>query len=155
MPVVQSEFDVERRGTGWTDYSINLASWGNTPVSGRDITVDIMNMATALTSIDKADLHDIVGVLANTDILPSALTPSNIPCVFRVMISLTVACIFRATIRKGANTQLVNFNSGIALNADSLYAFDMLVHDADTVNFQVSAGTNIRVLKVQELKGVG
>lgn len=103
-----------------------------------------------LRPIEKANEHNTAEA-ADTNILASALSPTNTPCLFRVMVALDTEGIFRSTITKGGNTQIVAFNAGNNLVTNSLYIFDHLVHSGDTINYQYSVNAQLLVLRVQEI----
>jgi len=111
------------------------------------------------TPIALASVTNTLQPLANTDILftltGARLTPTNTPCTFRVMVAMSNAGTFSAVIYNGViPAQVVNFNvvPGPGLVANGLYAFDMLVHAGDIVDFQYTVtGGTILVLRVQEL----
>ena len=90
---------------------------------------------------------------ADTDILSQSLTPTNTPCLFRIMVCLGTTGAFSAMVTRGGSTQQLKFNSASNLTADAVYIFDLLVHDGDTVNFQHSATATLKVLRVQEIAG--
>ena len=92
-----------------------------------------------------------LAVTADTDILTVAITPLNYPCLFRVMAAFSDAGIFRATITKAGDSQVVNFNSGNNLVAAAAYIFDLLIHEGGSVNFQYSVNATLQVLRVQEI----
>ena len=105
-----------------------------------------------LIPLVKADVEG-VSPGATTDILSSDITPSFAPSTFRIMVSVDAACKFGAAIYVTANTTtyLLYFNGGTDLVADCLYMFDMLVHEGDTVNFQLDSGEDVNLLRVQEI----
>jgi len=105
-----------------------------------------------LRPVEKANEHNTAET-ADTDILAAALSPTKLPCLFRIMVAFSATGVFKATITKTANTQTVSFNSGANLIADCLYIFDMLVHEGDTVNFKYSVDATLEVLRVQEIAG--
>jgi len=107
-------------------------------------------LKTQFTPIEKANEHN-KSVTADTDILSTALTPTNAPCLFRIMVCLDTAGVFSAMITKGSSAQQLKFNSAGNLVADAAYLFDILVHSGDSVNFQHSAGATLKVLRVQEI----
>lgn len=109
-------------------------------------------LKTQFTPIEKASQHN-VSVTADTDILALDLTPTNTPCLFRVMVSLNTAGVFSAMVTKSDSTQQLKLNSASNLAADAVYMFDVLVHSGDTVNFQHSADATLKVLRVQEIVG--
>ena len=92
-----------------------------------------------------------VSVTADTDILAAALNPLNYPCLFRVMAAFDAAGIFRATITRGTDTQIVNFNQGNNLVAAAAYIFDLIIHEGGSVNFRYSIDATLQVLRVQEI----
>jgi len=104
-----------------------------------------------LTPLEKANEHNIA-VVAATDILASALAPTNTPCLFRVMVTFDDTAVFRVITTKGGNPQRGDFNSGEPLVAYALYIFDHLIHLGDTVNYQFMIGSNALVLRIQEVK---
>lgn len=126
-----------------SEYNIMM---GCCPTAGT-ITIPIQ-----IPSIEKATIHNrALPNPADTDFLVTDITPTSTPCGFIVQISVSIAGIFRSTIINEGNTQIVNFNQAIALTANSLYIFEMLVHDGDTVNFRYSTtGGTIQILRVQE-----
>jgi len=158
----------------------DIDKWGGTDLTGRDISLDLANLDLALTGLRDAicaaspnakTLNDLYGYLAradqltplekanehntaetaDTDILASALSPTNTPCLFRVMVAFDTAGVFKATITKGGNTQTVLFNGGNGLAANAVYMFDHLVHNGDTINYQYSVNAQLLVLRVQEI----
>lgn len=102
---------------------------------------------------EKAVVHN-TAVGAGADILATALSPTEAdhPVCFRAMVSFSVIGILSVTITRALNTQVLNLNSGGNLVADALYAFDVLVHSGDTINFRYSAPAILRVMRVQEIK---
>ena len=126
-----------------TEYDI---ARGCCPTSGTTV------IPIQIASIEKAVVHNTaLPAVADTDFLGTAITPTDTPCGFIVQIAVSITGIFRTTITNGANTQTVNFNQAVALTAGSLYIFEMLVHDGDTINFRYSTtGGTIQILRVQE-----
>lgn len=106
-------------------------------------------LKTQFTPIEKANQHNIP-VTADTDIL-SSLTPTNTPCLFRIMVCLDTAGVFSAMVTKDDNEQQLKLNEATNLVADAAYMFDILVHSGDSVNFQHSADATLKVLRVQEV----
>jgi len=107
-------------------------------------------LKTQFTPIEKANEHN-KSVTAATDILSRDLTPTNTPCLFRIMVCLGTAGVFSAMVTKDSSTQQLKLNSAGNLTADAVYLFDILVHSGDTVNFQHSAAATLKVLRVQEI----
>lgn len=111
----------------------------------------IKRLANPLSPIAKALLHNVAGYLAGADILGADLAPTNTPCLFRIMASFTAPGILSVEIINGGNPQVQQFNGGVALNVNSLYAFSHLVFAGDTINYQYSANTNIQTVRVVEI----
>ena len=107
-------------------------------------------LKTQFTPIEKAKEHN-VSVTADTDILSSDLTPTNTPCLFRVLVAFDTAGVFSAKITKSDDSQTTKFNEANNLVADAAYMFDLLVHEGDSINFQHSADATLKVLRVQEI----
>jgi len=107
-------------------------------------------LKTQFTPIEKANEHN-VSATADADILSRDLTPTNTPCLFRIMICLDTAGVFSAMITKDDSEQKLKFNEANNLVADAVYMFDLLVHDGDSVNLQHSADATLSVLRVQEI----
>ena len=102
--------------------------------------------------IEKANLHKS-NETANVDMLAADVSPTNTPCLFRIMVAVDTAGVFSVHIKKGADPYVLKFNSGNNLIADCIYIFDILVHSGDTINFQHSVDALVKVLRVQEIVG--
>lgn len=113
----------------------------------------------AFTPINKASVVGQAQPGAGADILlaltGASLTATNTPTTFRVMVAMSSAGTFSASINDGVNpVQVVNFNvvPGPALVANGLYIFDMMVQANWTVDFRYSVtGGTILILSVQEI----
>lgn len=105
-----------------------------------------------LTPLEKANEHNAT-ITADKNILARAITPSNPPCLFRIMICLNTAGVFSAMITKASSEQQFKFNSASNLTADAGYIFDLLVHSGDSINFQHSVAATLKTLRVQEIIG--
>lgn len=90
-------------------------------------------------------------ITANDDILASDLTPSDAPCLFRIMVQMDTAAVFSAMVDDGANEVTLEFNAGAQLTAGALHMFDMLVHSGDLINFQADQNAKLEKLIVQEV----
>lgn len=102
--------------------------------------------------IQKAFIHNQALPSADNNWLGSDITPTNTPILFRMMVGVSIAGIFKVAITNGGDTQVLNFKESVSLVADSLYNFEILVHSGDTINFRFSTtGGTIRVLMVQEI----
>ena len=110
----------------------------------------VKRVVSPLNPLARAEVHN-VGVLAAADILGAALAPLNTPCLFRVAVGFDTAGIFSVTITRAANTQVQQFNGGVALNTNSLYMFSVLVHNGDTINFRYSVNALCQTLRCQEV----
>jgi len=100
--------------------------------------------------LQKAHIHDDA-ILANTDFLEADITPSDPPCLFRVMVQLDTAAVFSAMVSDGTTEKTLEFNAGAQLTAGALHIFDMLVDEDDVVNFQSDQNANIDKFIVQEI----
>jgi len=100
--------------------------------------------------IEKAHVHD-TAVGANTDFLATDLTPSDPVVLFRVMVAIDTAQVFRAHISDGTTTVALEFNGGVALVAQCVYIFDILVNTDDEINFQCDGAVQIEKFIVQEI----
>ena len=104
-----------------------------------------------LEPIQKAYWHNR-NVLAGVNFLPTDLTPSKPPGLFRVMISVTPDTRFSAVITYAGATVTVHFNQGADIVADCLYIFDLLVlSTAESINFLVNDNITINIFNVQEI----
>lgn len=114
-------------------------------------TYQIRRITAPSTPITREIQHNVAGYLAEADIIAAALAPIYDPCSFRVEAAFNAGGILRATITRGGNTQVVNFNGGVALNVNGLYRFDMMVFAGDTINYRYSVNATIMVFRVQEI----
>ncbi len=119
--------------------------------AAKDTTLDagLVALVTKFLRSAKAAQHGVAET-ANTDILASALTPTDPPCLFRTMVMLETAGVFSAMLSDGIVTKTLKLNGGTALTANCVYILDVLVHSGDTVNFQTSVSGNV-TLRVQEI----
>lgn len=104
----------------------------------------------SLAPIDKAVLHN-VAVVAAANILGAVLAPTNTPCLFRVTAGFDTSGVLSVTVTRAGNTQVQQFNGGVALNNNSLYMFDALVHAGDTINYRYSVNATLQTFRVQEI----
>ena len=84
-----------------------------------------------LDPISKANIKNIT-VTDSTNILPSDLTPTYFPTIFRIYVVFDTR--LRLDVVRNGNIEYLN--SGINLNANSAYAFDILVDEDDFINLQ-------------------
>lgn len=112
--------------------------------------VDVTSV-TPMVPLEVAAQHEVAET-GGADILASDITPTNTPCLFRIMVVLGTAGVFSAQLKNGGTTVVSKLNAGNSLLADCAYMFDILVHSGDTVNFQTDASGDV-TLRVQEIVG--
>ncbi len=110
----------------------------------------VKRVVSPLNPLARAEVHN-AAVVAAADILGAALAPLNTPCLFRIAAGFDTAGILSVTITRAVNTQVQQFNGGVALNTNSLYMFSVLVHNGDTVNFRYSVNAICQTLRCQEV----
>lgn len=107
----------------------------------------------------KAHVHD-TAYTANADMLAADITPSSYlrgtttvtpPCMFRVMVCLDTAAVFKVIVDDGSSEVDMEMNSGTQLDAQSVYMFDVLVHEDDNINFEADQSVQIEKLIVHEV----
>ncbi len=107
----------------------------------------------------KAHIHD-EAYTANADMLGADITPSSLitrgatvtpPCMFRIMVCLDTAAVFKVIVDDGTSEVDMEMNSGAQLDAQSTYIFDVLVHEDDEVNFEADQNVQIEKLIVHEV----
>lgn len=109
-------------------------------------------MTIELAPIQKAFIHNQELPAVGNNFLGTDITPTNTPTMFRIMVGISITGVLSTAITNGGDTQVLSFNSGVALGVDNLNIFEILVHSGDTINFRFSTtvGT-IRILRVQEI----
>jgi len=94
-------------------------------------------------------------VTANTNIFPLDLTPSlattGNPVYFRIFACFNASGVLSVVKTKGTTTVTMQLNGGTALNANALYAFDIIVESGESVNLQYSVNATALELKVEEI----
>lgn len=120
------------------------------PTSG--ITIIPVSVAQ-LVPAEKGVIHN-TAVLANADFFVAALSPTTTPCAFKIMVAMSAVGVLNATITRGANTQTIHLNNNVNLVADSMYTFEVLLHNGDTFNLQYSQNATIQVCRIQEIDAV-
>lgn len=103
-----------------------------------------------LIPIEKASITSTEKVGA-ADFPSTAISPSFPPSLFRIMIVVDVACKFSAVVTVSETAYVVDFNAATDLTANCLYMFDMLVHDGDTVQFEIDSTEDVVLFRVQEI----
>ncbi len=110
----------------------------------------IINQSDPMAPISKGVIHNTAYVTPN-NFFGAALAPTIQPTLFRINGAFSVAGVLSVTITRAANTQVVNFNHGVVLTANDLFAFDHLVQDGDTINYRYSVNCTIMTFKVLEI----
>jgi hypothetical protein len=94
-------------------------------------------------------------VTANTNIFSTSLTPSlattTNPSYFRIFACFNANGVLSVVKTVGTTTVTMQLNSGNALNANCLYAFDIAVEPRESVNLQYSVDATALELKVEEV----
>ena len=123
------------------------------PVAQKNVVGTQINPATNenFVPLAVASQHGVAET-ANTDILASDITPTNTPCLFRVMVMLETTGVFSAILKSATVSKTLKFNAGNSLLANCAYIFDILVHSGDTVNFQTDTSGNVTI-RTQEIVG--
>ena len=123
------------------------------PVGQKNVAGTQINPATNenFVPLAVASQHGVAET-ANTDILASDITPTNTPCLFRVMVMLETTGVFSAILKSATVSKTLKFNAGNSLLANCAYMFDILVHSGDTVNFQTDTSGNVTI-RAQEIVG--
>lgn len=111
-----------------------------------------MTNGSDLAPTQKAFIHNQALPAIGNNFLTTDITPTNTPTMFRIMVGISIAGVLSTAITNGGDTQVLSFNSGVALGIDNLHVFEILVHSGDSINFRLSTTTGIiRVLRVQEI----
>ena len=123
------------------------------PVGQKNVAGTQVNPATVelFTPLAVASQHGVAET-ADVNILATSITPTNTPCLFRVMVMLETAGVFSAILINGGVSKTLKLNASNSLLANCAYMFDILVHSGDTVNFQTSVSGNV-TLRCQEIVG--
>lgn len=84
---------------------------------------------------------------ASTNILPASIAP-KVPgySMLRIVIQLGTASVVNLMVTKGAVTKTAAINSGNAVPAGKLQAFEVMVHSDHSYNFQVATDGVIDLL---------
>lgn len=140
----------------YNEFSPGHFAWYVTPIGAGGAVASVTILASSgsvFTPIQKALLHNQAQPAANTNIFGVDLVPTNTPCNFRVQIMMSNGGNFSAVITNGGNSQVGILDAtGGPLMGGFLYAFDILVHVGDSINFQYdNTGGIIRVMRVQEI----
>jgi|TARA_Y100000310_G_scaffold105331_1_gene103765 hypothetical protein len=78
----------------------------------------------------------------DTDWFAANITPTEAPANHRIYIRVATTTIINLQMDDGTNTNLtMNLNDGVALDANDLYAFDIVVPAGYSYNIQHKTGT--------------
>jgi hypothetical protein len=148
----------------WSDPDFNLIKVAGTPLTARDWSSDfakLQNLDIALSALrdffrplTKGSIFN-QSVTANTNIFSTSLTPSlataTNPSYFRIFACFNASGVLSVVKTKGTTTVTMQLNSGNALNANCLYAFDIIVEYDESVNLRYSVNATVLELKVVEI----
>jgi hypothetical protein len=142
----------------------NITKVAGTSLTARDWSSDfakLQNLDVALSVLRDLFRPLIKGsifnqsVTANTNIFSSDLTPSlattSNPSYFRIFACFNASGVLSVVKTKGSTTVTMQLNSGNALNANAMYAFDIAVEAGESVNLQYSIDATALELKVVEI----
>ena len=135
-----------------TEYDIDTA--GHLTCATDSITICAGSTAlTQLIPIEKGVIHNTALPAIGADFFGAALSPTNTPTMFRINVSVTIAGTLTIAKTRGGVpvVETLNVVPGPGLVANGLYAFDMMVHSGDSINFRYSATGGNMTLRVQEI----
>lgn len=110
----------------------------------------IMRSIDPMTPMDKGVIHNTAYLTPN-NFFGTAITPYIEPTLFRCQGAFSVSGVLSVTIIRGGNTQVVEFNHGVALPANALFEFDTLVQLSTTINYRYSVNCTIMTFSVLEI----
>lgn len=88
----------------------------------------------------------------NTDWFAADISPTNSPAIMRIMIRLATTSVVSIYLDDGATTDLqLDLNGGVALTANSVYIFDILVLSGQSFNIQHATGTQNTFCSIAEI----
>ena len=102
------------------------------------------------TVVSKATVFNTL-VTADTDIFPSALLPTNVPCTFRIYACFAGAGVLTVRRTSGGTTVSEQLNSGNNLTANAAYMFDIVVDSGETINLRYGLPTTAIKVSVIEI----
>jgi len=88
------------------------------------------------------------------DVFATYLSPTNTPTTFRIYACFDAGGVLTVRRKKGTVTVSEQLNSGVALEANAAYMFDIIVESGETINLQYSVGAKVICIKVCEVIGV-
>ena len=148
IEIIHAGVSYQRTIRGNTSNTIGFATLGVVVLAG-DI-YRIMRSIDPMSPIDKGVIHN-TAYATPANFFGTALVGFVRPTLFRCQGAFSAAGVLSVTITQAANTQVVNFNHGVALTAGDLFAFDTLVQGGDTINYRYSANCTIMTFKVLEI----
>lgn len=122
-----------------------------TALGTRATEATLASILAKFVPLDKGIMH-VVAKAIGADFFGAALAPTNTPCLFRIMVLVSIAGVVSVNLIKGGVTVAMALNSGVALAAGCAYTFDVLIHSGDTFNMQTSVASNV-TCRVQEIVG--
>ncbi|GAI60123.1 unnamed protein product [marine sediment metagenome] len=125
----------------------DIASWGGTALTPRDISLDLANL-TKLIPLAKAAIFNAALLDAEANWLGSDIEPTNSPSYLRIYACVSVTGILRVARKVDAVTVTEDLNSGTALVAGAAYMFTVPWRTGDSINirYSVTTGTINRLL---------
>lgn len=148
IEIIHAGTTYQRFVTGNTANVIGFATLGVIVAAG-DV-YRIMRSIDPMTPLDKGVIHNTAYVTPN-NFFGTALAGTIEPTLFRCQGAFSAAGVLSVCIIRGGNTQVVNFNHGVALTPEDLFAFDCLVQDGTTINYRYSINCTIRTFSVLEI----
>ena len=121
-----------------------------TPIIVAGDAYSIVRQVDPMTPISKGVIHNTAYVTPN-GFFGGDLSPTIQPTLFRCQGAFSAAGVLSVAITRGGNTQVVNFNHGVALTPEDLFAFDCLVQDGTTINYRYGVNCTIRTFSVLEI----
>jgi hypothetical protein len=93
-------------------------------------------------------------ITANTNIFAQDLSPSNPPTAFRIYACLSSSGILTVRRTKAGTTISEQLNSGLSLNGNCAYIFDIMVDQGETINLWYSVNATALKISVYEIQSV-
>ena len=148
VEIIHAGTTYQRIITSNTANQLLFADLGTVVVAG-DV-YRIMHKIDPMSPIARGVIHN-TAYATPANILAGALAPVISPSLFRCQIACSVSGIFYVTVTRGGNTQVLQYNHGVALPASAIFEFDTLVEDGDTINYRYGINCTIMTFKVVEV----
>ena len=131
----------------------DITAWGGTALTGRDISLDLANLAK-LIPLAKAAIFNTALPAAEANWIGTDITPTNSPSYLRIYACVSVTGILRVARTIGGVTVTEDLNSGTDLVAGAAYMFTVPWRTGDSINirYSVTTGTINRLL-IDEIGG--